>query len=400
MTQQMMGPAQPRGDRSPVLSGLEILLQEMNFSWSLVLIGEDQAIKLETLTNDLRRAFSATGDGKRITSGFSYLGTEPAIAWASACRDPLYSVMKKSIESFSLRWHGIRESLNEEPYHLVSLGPGDGQKDKIVLHDLGRRNQWLCYVPVDMSTEMLRLGVPALIRELDFSRSRVLPIQLDFSSLDNVVELRRVLNVLFGDEAILFSLLGNTMTNYENDTALLGMLASQLLRPQDRFILEVATTQRLDDALARQSAEEYGSSRTFREFITSALMHYTDLRIEMDSVLFEGSVEGQRALLVKVIYKNQLGRDIRLMLPGRDDVSFSQHDTIRLGVSRKYLRNQLESLLLESNLRILQGGHSDFGGGTGNGAGFGMDLLVLEAASQALPPKPNNADNVWSFGRG
>jgi L-histidine N-alpha-methyltransferase len=399
MTQHMMGLAQPGGDRSPVLRGLDTLLREMNFSWSLVLIGEDQAGKLETLAGDLRRGFSATGNGKCITSGFSYLGTEPAIAWASACRDPLYSVMKKSIESFGQRWDSIRESLDGKPYHYVSLGPGDGQKDKVILRDLGRHNAQLCYVAVDMSTEMLRLGVPALIRELELSRSRVLPVQLDFSSRDNVAELRRVLNVFFGEEAVLFSLLGNTMTNYEKDTELLRMLGEQLLRRQDRFVLEIATTEQLNGTLAQRAAEEYGSSRTFREFITSALMHYTDLHIDMESVLFQGGIEGERALLAKVIYQNRTGQDIRITLPGRDHVSFSQQDTILLGVSRKYVRDHLESLLAESGVRMLRSSHSDFGGGAHNGSGFGMDLLVLAGGAEAPLPEPNNADNVWHFPR-
>ena len=390
----MLGPAQSGGDRSRVLNGLEALLRETHFAWSLDLIGEDQAGKLATLTGDLRRGVSTTGDGKRITSGFSYLGTEPAIAWANACRDRLYPVMKQSIDSFDRRWHGIREILGDEPYHYVSLGPGDGQKDEVILKDLGSDNTQLCYVAVDMSTEMLRLGVPALIRELQLS-SRVLSVQLDFSSKDNVAELRHLLDVLFGKEAVLFSLLGNTMTNFENDTELLRMLAEQLLRPQDRFVLEVATTRQLDDSLAQEAAEEYGRSRTFREFITSALMHYTDLTIDMDSVLFQGSVEEERALLVKFIYQNRTGEDIRITLPDRTDVSFPQRDTVRLCVSRKYMRDRLEELLAESGVHQLASSHFDFSGGAHNGLGFGMALLVLTAGPNTARQELNKAQELW-----
>lgn len=395
LTQSLIDPVQPEGSHSPVLSGLEPLLRETDFPWSLVLIGEDQAGKLATLTGDLRRGVSTTGDGKRITSGFSYLGTEPAIAWANACRDRLYPVMKQSIESFDLRWRSIRESLDGKPYHYVSLGPGDGQKDAVIIQDLRRNDAQLYYVAVDMSTEMLRLGVPALIRELKLSRSRVLSVQLDFSSKGNVAELRRVLNGLFGEEAVLFSLLGNTMTNFENDTELLRMFGEQLLRPQDRFVLEVATTRQLNDTLAQEAAEEYGRSRTFREFITSALMHYTDLHIDMDSVLFQGSVEEERALLIKITYQNRTGRDIRITLPDRTDVPFPQQDTVRLCVSRKYMRDHLESLLVESGVRKLASSHFDFGGDAPNGLGFGMDILVFTAGSKAARSERNKAEYLW-----
>src|SRR5690348_12456479 len=90
-------------DRSPVTSHLHEILDSTDFGWLLGLIGEDQAGKLATLTADLRRRLSADGDGKRIASGFSYLGAESAIAWANACRDYLYPVMKESIESFDRR---------------------------------------------------------------------------------------------------------------------------------------------------------------------------------------------------------------------------------------------------------------------------------------------------------
>lgn len=403
--QHMTGATQPeaapevnetlRLDRSPLMSGLETVLNETDFAWSLGLVGEDQASKLAMLTGDLRRRVSTTGDGKRITSGFSYLGTEPAIAWANACRDHLYPVMKQSIESFDRRWSSIRPSLDGTSYHYVSLGPGDGQKDGVILHHLRRDNAQLCYVAVDMSAEMLRLAVHALTRQLKLPRSRILPVQLDFSSQTNVTELRRLLHSLFGEEAIMYSLLGNTMANFENDTAMLGMLAEQLLRPQDRFILEVATTSQLDGTLAQEAAEEYERSRTFREFATSALMHYTNLHIDMDSVLFQGGTEQERALVIKVMYQNCTGGSIRIMLPDRTDVLFPQQDTIRLYTSRKYGQNGLDSLLTESGVRKLHGCHFDFTGGARNDLGFGADLLVLTIGPDAVRPEQSVVKDIW-----
>ena len=216
-----------------------------------------QAGKLAALTGDLRRRVSATGDGKRIASGFSYLGAESAIAWVNACRNHLYPVMKQSIESFDRRWWDARPILAGKPYHYVSLGPGDGQKDAVILRDLVAGNSRSCYVAVDMSAEMLRIGVHDLIRALRLPRSRILSVQLDFSAPDNLAELRRLLDGLFGAEPVLFSRLGNTLANFENDDDLLTLLAEQLLRPADRLVLEVATTQRLDEGMAQEAADEY-----------------------------------------------------------------------------------------------------------------------------------------------
>lgn len=404
MTQQMARDTQlgidPRTNEpldlshSPLMQALEAMLEDTGFSWSLSLIGEDQAHKLAMLTGDLRRRISPTGDGKRIDSGFSYLGTEPAIAWVNACRDHLYPVMKQSIESFDRRWAKLRSGLDEQRYHYVSLGPGDGQKDAVILQDMRRDNAELCYVAVDMSTEMLRLGVNALTRQLKFSRGRILPVQLDFSSQENIIELRRLLDGMFGGEPILFSLLGNTLANFENDTELLRMIAERLLRPQDKFILEVATTRQLDDALAQEATEEYERSRTFREFVTSALMHYTDLRIDMDSVLFEGSVEEGRALLIKVIYRNTTEQEIRITLPDRTDVSFPAHDTIRLYLSRKYTQDGLDRLFNECNLQQRSGNHFKFTN-TRDSVPFGMDLLALTANPESTSPASIMVEGIW-----
>jgi L-histidine N-alpha-methyltransferase len=381
-------------DRSPLIDGLGTMLQKADFAWSLSLIGEDQGPKLATLTADLRRRFSNTGAGKRITSGFLYLGAEPALAWANACRDHQHPMMKQSIESFDQRWSSIRSALEKKPYHYVSLGPGDGQKDAVIIRDLRRDNAKLSYVAVDMSTEMLRLGANTLTRQLKLPRSRILSVQLDFSSPNNVVELKHLLDGLFNEEAILFSLLGNTVANFEDDTELLRMLAEQLLRTQDKFILEVATTQRLNDALAQGAAEEYEHSRTFCEFATSALMHSTDLQIDMDSLLFEGRVEGERALLMNIIYHNKTGRDIRMTLPDRTSVRFPNEDTIHLCISRKYARHYLDSLLAKSGVHEAAGSHLYFDS-THHNDQFGMDLLLLTLAPKTAPPVQSIAERIW-----
>lgn len=389
----------PEDDQSLIMIGLERILAETEFAWSLGLVGEDQAGKLARLTGDLRRGFSRTGDGKRITSGFSYLGAEPAIAWTRACRDPLYPVMKESIETFGQRWSDIRRCFDDVPYHYVSLGPGDGQKDEVILHDLRRNNPGLCYVAVDMSAEMLRLGVHDVIRHVRLTRNRILPVQLDFSLRSNLMELRKLLNQAFGAKPLLVSLLGNTMANFDNDAELLEMLGQTLLRPQDRLILEVATTPRISIGLAQEAADEYGRSRAFREFVTSSLIHCTDLHMDMDSVLFQGETEEGRAIVIKMIYQNQTGQTIRVMLPDRTDVPFLSHDTIRLNVTRKYSKEGLESVLADSGLQALDRMQSKFSVPRFK-PGFGMSLLVLKTPDDHGCPDPTPsdwtvADEVW-----
>ncbi len=90
---------------------LERVMEETEFGWSLLMVGEDQSRKLADLTNDLKRPYSTSGDEKQIVSGYSYWGIEPAIAWQHACRDPYYPVAKDGIDSFTQRWNDLHPAL-------------------------------------------------------------------------------------------------------------------------------------------------------------------------------------------------------------------------------------------------------------------------------------------------
>lgn len=381
-------------DDQRTVGDLARAIDESDFAWSLVLVGEDQSSKLAALTADLRGAPSSSGDGKQITSGYSYWGTGPAIAWARACSDPFYMVMKQSLASFGARWRQLEPNTNS-PAHYVSFGVGTGHKDRLIVETLLRGNPDMFYLPVDMSSEMLRLGTQESTRDLGLRNHRVVPVQLDISIPDNLVELRSLLNRLVGDEPVLFSLLGNTLANFDDDVDLLADLASAV-RPQDSFLLEVATTRSLSDDLAKAAIDEYERSRAFREFVTSALLHNTDISIDMDSVLFRGAVEGQRALRVKVIYQNRTGGDLQVMLPDRTRITFPVDDTIRLLLTRKYARKALEAMLTHAGLHEVAHTSSDFPGKRAVTA-FGMELVLArpgEGGSDQHTPV-NRAEALW-----
>jgi hypothetical protein len=97
-------------ERLQLFQRLERVMEETEFGWSLLMVGEDQSRKLADLTNDLKRPYSTTGDGKQILSGYSYWGIEPAIAWRHACHDPYYPVGKDGIDSFAQRWNHLQPS--------------------------------------------------------------------------------------------------------------------------------------------------------------------------------------------------------------------------------------------------------------------------------------------------
>jgi L-histidine Nalpha-methyltransferase len=379
-------PEEHGADSGSVFGRLQHALRLTDFPWSLCLLGEDQTGKLNILTAGL--SGDEEGEGKHISSGFSYWGIGPAIAWAYACGDPFYPVMYRSIESFARNWASCLPDLEGVPYHYVSLGVGTGSKDNVVLRDLMHGNPDLLYMPVDMSTEMLRLGADEAARRM--KRGQMLPVQLDISAGENVDELRLLLHSLVGDEPILYGLLGNTLANFDEDTALLAGLTT-LLRPQDRLLLEVATTETLD-GLEQAAASEYANSRAFKEFVTSALWHNTDLTVDMNGVRLHGGVEADRAIRIEARYHNLTGATIRMTLPNRIFVDFTPAQTIRLYLSRKYSRNGLAQLLAGSNLTRVNTAGMKISRGAGRSP-FGVELMLVAGAGTDGPVRV--AEDIW-----
>jgi uncharacterized SAM-dependent methyltransferase len=376
-----------------VIRNLEKALADEDFAWSLLLVGEDQTDKLATLTGDLRGPVSETGDGKQITSGFSYWGIGPTIAWANATNDPFYLVMKAGTESFLRHWRKIKPHVDAGGFHFVSLGVGTGVKDRTILDDLRRNNRGIFYIPVDMSSEMLRLGTMEPVRGARFPMAQVLPVQLDFSIADNMDELGQMLARLVGDDPILYTLTGNTLANFESDEEALATI-TRVLRPQDRMLLEVATTNRLDQQAADAAADEYHQTRAFAEFVTSALRYNTDLKIDNDRVKFRGEVEDDDALRVKIVWQNDTGEEILMGLPDHTEVSLPVGDTILLYTTRKFSTERLKKLTVACGLTPVEHAHSQFRH-TRRPSPFGLDLLLL-APGTAREAVGSLADDIWA----
>ena len=363
-------------ERLQLLRRLERVMEETEFGWSLLMVGEDQSRKLADLTNDLKRPYSTVGDGKQILSGYSYWGIEPAIAWQHACHDPYYPVGRDGIESFPQRWNELQPALAGAKYHYVSLGPGTGDKDRRVLQTMQPSYTEMLYVPVDMSAEMLRMCLQP-IRDLPFIktfRRQLLPVQLDFSDDENLDELHALRDKLMGDEPILWGLLGNTAANFEDDFELIERLA-RLLRPQDRLMLEVATTSELAADVSERSSTEYLRSKAFCEFVTSALHQHTDLPINMDYVEISGEIVEPHSVMLKVIYRHR-DEDTRVTLPDRTVITLRHDDTIRLHLTRKYATAALHAELRSIGLGVKATADTTWAV-RGKPYRFGLRLLLL-----------------------
>jgi uncharacterized SAM-dependent methyltransferase len=362
---------------------LEVLLESpsdvADLGWTLCFIGDSQETKLAELVRELKSDFSETGDGKQIVSGFSYWGIGPTIAWANTCADPFYPVMRQSILSFNSRWQQIYSGdILTQDFHYISLGVGTGEKDYHILTSLLAKQPNLFYFPVDMSSTMLRKAIQEVTKIEQLNSSQILPIQIDFYDERRVNNLRNLVDRIVPDRPILFSLLGNTLANFQDDARLLKNL-SRLMRPEDRLLVEVATTKDLDDETVKAAANEYARIESFKKFVTSALLQNTDLHIELENLVFTASVEEHKAILIKVIYQNFMQETIQVRLPDWSFMNFANNDTIRLHLTRKYTSQGIRQMIWESGLSIINQTTNDF-----EDSNFGISLFLVSPDSTNL----------------
>lgn len=314
-------------------SGLAAMLREPDVPMWLELVRGDQAERFAALMAELSRGHDPAGNGKRIPAAHSCPSMESAAAYLSACHDPMYPPV--DVETFWRRWHAVRPSLPTQLRHYVSLGPGDGRKDGVILDDLRAT-----YLPVEASPDLSRMAIRELVNRHRVPPDWILSLPWDFTDPSNLTALRRLLDERFAGRPVLFSLLGNTLAQQDRDAALLNNIATELLTPHDRLLLEVAY------------AELPPPSPAMVEFHASALRHYTDLKPDKESIEHICYTEGSRARLIRTVYRNQTDRDVPLTLPNRTQHRLTPGDTIRLSLTRSYSDAGLATMLADAGLTI------------------------------------------------
>lgn len=359
---------------------LEEAYLDRRIRWTRLIVGDDYRDDMLRLVRDLTvHEPSDTGDGRHISCGHAYWGVGPTIAWHNACTDPSYPVGRLSVEGFADMWHALRPNGSDGlPGTYVSLGPGTGEKDLTVLESLSTGTSEVpSYIPVDMSAEMLRLQLRAH-GTTPAQQRRMIAIKLDFSVATNLRRLRVFLDRVVGEKTpILFSLLGNTLANFPEDRKLLKSLADSLLtHEEDRLLLELATSSRLDDSAADKAAKEYRGSALFLDWVTSSLLAHTrNLVLDKNAIRFLPSVEDGRALVLKVVYANSSSSETEIELANGESFSFPPGDTIRLELTRKYHPEAVTELLRSASLTECSRTGTTLADDDGTDE-FGLELLL------------------------
>lgn len=312
--------------------------------WTIVL-SRDEASRHGDLMMALRRKQGQT-EPRFIESGFAYWGIGPTIQWRRACQDSFYAVMRKGIDTFQARWTELVRKFGQGlPRVYVSYGVGTGEKDHTILRTMIAAPDAPVYVPTDMSLDMLMNGAKAASKGV-LDPSRLIPLQIDFSSATELVTLSEIRRDVLGDKPALFSLLGNTLANFENDVVTLKTLA-ELIKEGDLMLIELAATKTVDEAVASMASSEYSSIPSFESFVRSALTQHTDLPPNRIDYHCEACHDGG-ALQIDMDYVST-NRSRGRLIDG-SMIDLRPNERIRLYRSRKYTHAVIKRMLAQAGL--------------------------------------------------
>jgi hypothetical protein len=150
----------------------------------------------------------------RIPTKYLYYTHEGSQRWLDLCKQPSYEYYQDSLRNISESAAEVvkaaRVAADKSEFDFVSLGPGDGMKDRELIRQMARGlgdYDRLFYYPIDVSETLLVSAVRSVMKNPD-RHIDVKAILADFTllrSLNFIYEIRDGLNF--------FSIVGNTIGN-------------------------------------------------------------------------------------------------------------------------------------------------------------------------------------------
>jgi hypothetical protein len=188
----------------------------------------------EELTKQIKR-------GSVLSPIFSYITNNGFHNWIALTDDPGYKYYQDALKLFDSNSGSLVEIIKnaigkKTALDVISLGPGNGSKDRRFLHalagDTGAKG--IFYYPFDASSSMVATAMGTVGRDSTLSGIEVKAILADFDSLP---EFRKLYQRRRGPNV--FMLLGNTLGNLPDERRFLEQVHDHAMFAGDIFVLEV-----------------------------------------------------------------------------------------------------------------------------------------------------------------
>lgn len=148
---------------------------------------------------------------RNIPTKFQYWGKEETQNWLDVCKNPEYINWPLEISLLDLNLPEIVKAVKPKVNNLVSLGIGNGEKDKMILNAF-LKNHPMRYFTIDVSSHMVKTGLKTL-NSVPTEKTAYIG---DFEHLEKLAP--KIKKQTTGNNLI--SILGNTLGNLDQITTL------------------------------------------------------------------------------------------------------------------------------------------------------------------------------------
>lgn len=218
----------------------------------------------------------------RLNEQLLYTSRSCAKAWLELCGSQYYAPYRDSRRLFDEHADEIARRIGQDSkataFDLISLGPGGGEKDRPLLHSFAAldRSQLVYYYLVDISQYLIAHACNEVMQDtLVRSNVRVIFINDEFDSLERL----RAIYSNNGRRNV-FSLLGNTLGNYEEGMALSWIMRG--MEPQDYLIIEYQ--ERKPKTRAANGQRDYSDAKRAFFIAPLRMMGWSDDDLEFSTV--------------------------------------------------------------------------------------------------------------------
>lgn len=226
---------------------------------------------------------------------------------------------------------------------LVSVGVGSGEKEKILLEELIKKNQAenpssdsvsIRYYPIDISSQFV-----------DIALEKVSGLPVEKQGIVGFIEEMPFLK-RYWRLPVLFCILGNTFCNYDPEFIL--KLVYDNLEQGDLFLLDanlLPTCHPGEGAKsARKSALGTYASRENALFNMYPLIHYGMDTEDFDFELLLGQVDSRIGEVYRTRKSLNILKDAEINI-GQETIGLKEGDIIRMGFTYKYTHEQIIAFL-------------------------------------------------------
>lgn len=243
---------------------------------------------------------------------------------------------------------------------VVSVGVGSGEKERILLEALIKKNLSekpvsgkvrIRYYPVDINSQLVDLALEK-VRDLPVEKKGIVGFIEDIPLLKEYWRL-----------PILFCILGNTFCNYEPEFFL--QLVRENLEQGDLFFFDASLLPEPESGDEEHSAKKSVlgtyASRENVLFNIYPLLQYGMAPEDFDFELLLSQVDSRIGALCRTRKSLNILKDTEVSI-GPETVSFREGDVIRMGFTYKYTYDQITALLDINRFDILRAFRSKDGG--------------------------------------